>query len=75
VIFLNSEIGAHIDPAGWREWHPGETHYLDTVFYAEYASSNKGRRDPHTHVLDRVDEYARTRFLNGWDPTKPFVLK
>jgi polygalacturonase len=68
VIFLNSEMGAHIDPAGWREWHPGETHYLDTVFYAEYASSNKGRRDPHTHLLDRADEFERKRFLNGWDP-------
>jgi polygalacturonase len=70
VIFLNSEMGPHIDPAGWREWHPGETHYLDTVFYAEYASSSKGRRDPHTHLLDRTDGFERTRFLNGWDPTK-----
>jgi pectin methylesterase-like acyl-CoA thioesterase len=37
VVFLNCEMGAHIDPAGWREWHPGETHNLDTVFYAEYS--------------------------------------
>ncbi|MGD0547177.1 MAG: pectinesterase family protein, partial [Terracidiphilus sp.] len=23
VIFLNTEMGEHIDPSGWREWHPG----------------------------------------------------
>src|SRR5262249_21684485 len=26
VIFMNTVMGAHIAPAGWREWHPGETH-------------------------------------------------
>jgi polygalacturonase len=52
VIFLNSEMGSHIDPAGWREWHPGETHSIETVFYAEYNSTGPGaqpdQRDPHT---------------------------
>jgi polygalacturonase len=31
VVFLNTEMGAHIDPAGWREWHPGETKSGDRV--------------------------------------------
>jgi polygalacturonase len=72
VIFLNSEMGPHIDPAGWREWHPGETHYLDTVFYGEYASSNQGsvERDPHTRLLDKPDGFERARFLNGWNPAR-----
>jgi polygalacturonase len=68
VIFLNSEMGAHIDPAGWREWHPGETNYLDTVFYAEYGSRRTERRDPHRRLLERADEFGRERFLNGWIP-------
>lgn len=79
VVFLNSEIGAHIDPAGWREWHPGETHSLDTAFYAEYDSSGAGatmdKRDPHTHLLTATEavQFETKRFLAGteaWDPTE-----
>jgi polygalacturonase len=73
VIFLETEMGAHIEPAGWREWHPGETHYLDTVYYAEYASADPGAhpndRDSHTHKLtpEQSARYETVRFL-GWDP-------
>jgi hypothetical protein len=79
VIFLNTEMGSHIDPAGWREWHPGETHSIDTVYYAEYNSTgpgaNKDHRDPHTHFLtpEQAKQYAPSVFLRGadnWDPTQ-----
>ncbi len=79
VIFLNTEMGDFIEPAGWREWHPGETHYLDTVFYAEYNSSgpgaHAGERDPHTHHLTAAEavQYETRRYLagaDGWDATK-----
>ncbi len=33
VVFLDTTIGGHIVAAGWREWHPGETHRLDTAYY------------------------------------------
>jgi pectin methylesterase-like acyl-CoA thioesterase len=39
VVFLNTEIGAHIEAPGWREWHPGETNSITTAFYAEFDSS------------------------------------
>jgi polygalacturonase len=42
VIFLNTEMGDHIVPAGWREWHPGETHSIETVYYAEFNSTGPG---------------------------------
>jgi lysophospholipase L1-like esterase len=80
VVFLNSEIGSHIEPAGWREWHPGETHSLETAFYAEYGSSGPGatmdKRDPHLHRLTPAEaaQFETRRFLSGeddWDPTKP----
>jgi polygalacturonase len=32
VIYLDTWMGPHIAPAGWREWHPGETHSLDTAY-------------------------------------------
>jgi len=78
VIFLNTEMGAFIEPAGWREWHPGETHYLDTVYYAEYNSTGPGahpsERDPHTKHLTAAEaaHYETRRYLaspDGWDPT------
>jgi hypothetical protein len=79
VIFLNTEMGSHIDPAGWREWHPGETHSIETVFYAEYNSTGPGaqldHRDPHTHFLtpEQAKQYEPTVFLRGadkWNPTQ-----
>ncbi len=80
VTFLNTEMGSHIDPAGWREWHPGETHSIETVFYAEYNSTGPGantdKRDPHTHFLTPVQakQFEPSIFLRGadnWDPTQP----
>jgi polygalacturonase len=77
VVFLNTEMGGHIEPAGWREWHPGETHSIETAFYAEYNSSgpgaHAGQRDSHTKLLTAAEaaRYATKRFLagaDGWDP-------
>jgi polygalacturonase len=80
VIFLNTEMGEHIDPAGWREWHPGETHSIETVYYAEYNSTGPGapksQREPHTHFLtaEEAAKFAPATYLrgsDGWDPTVP----
>jgi polygalacturonase len=82
VVFLDTEMGDHIDPAGWREWHPGETHSLDTAFYAEYNSTgpgaHPGERDSHTHFLtpEQASQYAPSIFLRGndnWNPQQ--ILK
>jgi len=78
VIFLDTEMGPHIEPGGFREWHPGETNRLETVFFAERASagpgSHIGRRDPHVKLLtaESAARYSAKRFLAGqdsWDPT------
>jgi pectin methylesterase-like acyl-CoA thioesterase len=74
VIFLNTEMSAHILPAGWREWHPGETHSIETVYYAEYNSTgpgaHSGARDPHTKLLTAAEaaQFETKAFLDGWDP-------
>jgi polygalacturonase len=79
VIYMHTEMGDKIDPAGWREWHPGDTHSLDTAYYAEFDSTGPGahptERDPHTHFLtpEEAKQYEPTVFLRGgddWDPTK-----
>jgi polygalacturonase len=77
VTFLNSEMGAHIDSAGWREWHPGETKYLETVSYAEYSSSgpsgDQAKRDPHTKHLTAAEaaKYETKVYLAGKDSWNP----
>lgn len=77
VVFLHTEMGAHIDPAGWREWHPGETHSLDTSYYAEFDSrgpgGSQGARDPHTHFLTAAEARAFEPevFLAGGDHWNP----
>ncbi|MFZ1011749.1 MAG: pectinesterase family protein, partial [Terracidiphilus sp.] len=77
VVYLNTEMGAHIQPAGWREWHPGETQRLETVFYAEEGSTGPGarlnERDPHAHRLSSTDaeNYLPVNFLRGGDGWNP----
>ena len=74
VVFLNTEMDASVEPAGWREWHPGETHSLDTAFYAEYNSSgpgaHPGQRDPHGKTLtqEQAAAYDKAKFFQGWLP-------
>jgi polygalacturonase len=79
VVFLNTQLGEHIDPAGWREWHPGETHSIETAFYAEFNSAGRGarleQRDTHSHFLtaEQAAQFAPSVFLRGsdhWDPLK-----
>ena len=77
VVFLDTEMGAHIEPAGWREWHPGETHSIETAFYAEEDSTGSGarlaERDPHTHILtpEEAERYLPSSFLRGADGWNP----
>jgi polygalacturonase len=77
VVFLDTEMGSHIQQPGWREWHPGETTSITTAFYAEHNSSGpggySGRRDPHARQLNE-NEAARfeiRRFLAGADRWNP----
>jgi pectin methylesterase-like acyl-CoA thioesterase len=79
VVYLHCHMDAHIEAVGWREWHPGETHNLDTVYYAEYQSTGPGAnpaaREPHSHQLtaEQARQYDAVSFLAGpdrWNPTK-----
>ncbi len=79
VIYMHTEMDDKIDPAGWREWHPGQTNSLNTAFYAEFDSSGPGahhdQRDPHAHFLtpEEAKQYEPAVFLRGndnWDPTQ-----
>lgn len=77
VIYLDTEMGSQIQPAGWREWNPGETHSLETAFYAEQGSTgpgaHPGEREPYAKELtpDEAKKFLPENFLrgsDGWDP-------
>jgi polygalacturonase len=78
VVFLNTRLDSQIVPAGWREWHPEETHYLPTAFFAEYRSSGPGadpsRRQSYARQLTReqAEKFEPQNFLrgdDGWNPS------
>jgi pectin methylesterase-like acyl-CoA thioesterase len=78
VVFMNTEMGAHILPAGWSEWHKGETERLKTATYAEYNSTGPGahvgEREPLAKQLTAAEakQYETKAWLagsDGWDPT------
>jgi len=77
VTFIDTEMGAHIMPAGWSEWHKGETNRLTTAVYQEYGSTGPGgdmsQREPLAKKLtaDEAKEYVAKFYLkgaDGWDP-------
>lgn len=40
TVFINTEMGSHILPAGWRAWNENDNH--KTSYYAEYGSKGPG---------------------------------
>ena len=81
VVFLKTDLEAAIDPAGWSEWHRGETHSLDTATYAEFQSTGPGAnvvsRDPHSKQLTTAEaaRYLPREFLAGSDSWNPLADK
>jgi pectinesterase len=79
TIFMNTHIDARVEPAGWREWTPGETNRLSSAYYAEYRSRGRGarprQRDPRSHQLTKTEAArwlpdAFLRGSDGWAPHK-----
>jgi pectin methylesterase-like acyl-CoA thioesterase len=81
VFFLRSDLDATIDPAGWREWRPGETHSLNTARYGEFQSKGKGadpaHRDGHARQLtaEQAKRYLVHEFLSGKDGWNPDAVR
>ena len=80
VIFMHTEMGDKIDPAGWSEWHAEVSRTLDTSYYAEFDSTGPGahhaERDKHTHFLtpEEAKQYEPANFLRGTDNWNPLEL-
>ena len=72
TVFLNTEMGDHILPAGWHNWNKPEAE--STVFYAEYENSGPGfkpsQRAEWSHQLnaDQAKKYSKEKIFRGWAP-------
>ncbi|MGC8548794.1 MAG: pectinesterase family protein [Acidobacteriaceae bacterium] len=75
VVYLHTWMGPQIAPAGWREWHPGQTHRLQTAFFAEYDSTGPGahphQRESHSHQLKfaQASRFSLKNFFPKWRPS------
>jgi pectin methylesterase-like acyl-CoA thioesterase len=80
VIFMHTEMGDKIEPAGWSVWHAEVSRTLDTSYYAEFDSAGPGahhaERDKHTHFLtpEEAKQYEPAIFLRGTDNWNPLEL-
>ena len=79
VVFLHTEMGAHIRPEGWSTWKDSPTERLNTATYAEYGSKGPGgdvsKREPMSRQLtkEQAKAYEVKTFMrgkDGWDPEK-----
>jgi pectinesterase len=79
VIFMNTEMGGHILPAGWSEWQSAPKPRLPMATYAEFNSKGPGAnakaREPLAKQLTAAEakKYETKAYLagaDGWDPTK-----
>ncbi|OUJ73214.1 pectinesterase family protein [Hymenobacter crusticola] len=77
VVFLHTEMGNHIVPAGWHNWSKPESE--KTAYYAEYKSTGPGAkpqsRVPWSHQLTAKEakQYTLKQIFAGplpWNPTQ-----
>lgn len=79
VIYLNTFMPSQIVPAGWREWTPGTTNFLETATYAEFNSTGPGanpsQRDDGVQLNStQAAQYATQTYLAGSDGWNPLSL-
>jgi pectin methylesterase-like acyl-CoA thioesterase len=74
VVWLNTEMPAAVEPAGWHEWEHNGKPSLPTAFYAESHSTGPGASAARRQLTDvEAARFGRKQFLAGddnWDPTK-----
>ena len=72
VIFMNTELPADLDPAGWSVWNKSDA-YPPQAFYAEFHNTGPGWRPgsrvPWSHQLTAAEAkaYEAANFLRGTD--------
>jgi pectinesterase len=80
VIWLDADIRAPLQPAGWREWTPGVTETFKTAYYAERGSHGPGAGKPEDRASvtrqlteEEAKAWSKEALLSspdGWAPWK-----
>lgn len=74
TVFINTNMGEHISPAGWDNWRNPENE--KTAYYAEYNSKGPGAnakgRAGWSHQLTKKEarKYTLENILGQWSPLK-----
>lgn len=77
VVYIRTEMGAHIVPAGWDNWRNPDNE--KTAFFAEYGSTGPGAdptgRAAWSHQLTdaQAKDYTIKNILSGNDGWDPFI--
>jgi pectinesterase len=77
VIYINTELPADLDPAGWNNWNNAANE--KTAYYAESGSTGAGAnpstRVPWSHQLSPAEttQYLPANFLAGSDHWNPLA--
>jgi pectinesterase len=66
-VWLNTNMAAPVNPAGWIEFTPGVTNNLPTSYYAEYNSYGLGAAGPR-------EQYAMQLTAATADPWQPLTF-
>lgn len=83
-VFINTDMQAPINAAGWIEFEPGTTNNLPTSDYAEYGSTGPGAagylnktREKYTIYLTsaQTTQYEPDNFLKGSDDWVPTTVE
>lgn len=70
TVYINTEMGKHINPEGWDNWRNEENE--KTAFYAEYQSKGDGAntkdRAKWSHQLTKAEakEYTKANIFGNW---------
>jgi pectinesterase len=78
VIFMNTELPADLDPAGWSVWNKSDA-YPPQAFYAEFHNTGPGADTSHralwSHQLTAAEAktYEPANFLRGTDHWNPLA--
>lgn len=77
VVYLETELPANIDPAGWNDW--GKTSNEQTAWFGEYKNTGPGARPggwaPWSHRLTAAEakQFLPQNFLAGADHWNPMA--
>lgn len=72
TVFVNCEMGEHVNPLGWSNW--GKPEAEKTTFYAEYQCTGKGAdrssRVSWSHELtaQQFASYTMDKIFKDWHP-------